>query len=80
MWKIVQMFPGKAEMEIKKELMNTSLLGTVLPWKKKIFVCCKNETYLPGANFLKNSTLDVVHKLRKEGREGFREVLCKNTP
>ena len=48
--------------------------------KKKIFVCCKNETYLPGANFLKNSTLDVVHKLRKEGREGFREVLCKNTP
>ena len=45
MWKIVQMFPGKAEMEIKKELMNTSLLGTVLPYKKiKILVSRENET------------------------------------
>ena len=78
MWKIVQMFPGKAEMEIKKELMNTSLLGTVLPWKIKILSFLKRKHIFQE---LKNSNLGAVHKSRntERGGRGFTK-LCKNTP
>ena len=31
MWKIVHKFPGKAEIEMRNELRNTSLVGITLP-------------------------------------------------